>query len=95
MTNSKPQIGELIQLVTAMQRLGAVRVVLGDFECILEPRPVGMFEPEAEPEDELLADKRSAANHRKRQAQDAMAAQDAKEKRKAIERELYGASEST
>jgi hypothetical protein len=69
-----------------------VHVVLGEFQCTLEPRAPISF---GESEDELLTEKRFANDYRRKKDNKAMSEEDIRRKRADIERELFSASESS
>jgi hypothetical protein len=93
MQSSRPTTGDILELVKGLRDLGAVQVVWGDFSCTLEPPSPFAAETVRVPSqrldaiDDVFADEdagEAALKEAKRQAE---------QKRKAVEHELFGATE--
>lgn len=98
MTSSKPAAGDyprvnqIVELVTRLRALGAVQITWGDFQCTLEPPSPFMPPPReavlaGQDEDDVFADQSDA------QKVIAQAERAKEQKQRAVEFELYGASE--
>lgn len=92
--SSKPVVGDLIELATAMKKLGAVQVVCGDFSVTFEP-PMHTMPDFAPPPRQRPADADDVDDESRGPHSDPLLAAQLKKRRQQVESELFAASETS